>query len=62
MKPTKPTDNRLRVLRGGGWLSVDAAGARAARRDRRTPAIRNYGPGFRCVQRGCQQILKDGAL
>lgn len=52
------TDNRPRVSRGGGWYNLDAAGFRAARRNRLAPAFRSDGLGFRCAQRGVRQVLK----
>lgn len=39
-----------RVLRGGGWGNVDAGGLRASYRNRRSPASRSYGVGFRCAR------------
>ena len=57
MKPTD--DNRLRVLRGGGWLNFDATLVRAAHRSWIAPAFRDDFLSFRCAQRGCrQQVLK----
>ena len=61
MKPTPikpPTDNRLRVARGGGWYNLDAAWFRAAYRYGGTPTGRSDDLGFRCAQRSHQQILK----
>jgi formylglycine-generating enzyme required for sulfatase activity len=59
MKPTpiKPTDNRLRVLRGGGCYYSTATGVRAAFRNDDTPSLRNDGVGFRCAQRGARMTL-----
>ena len=59
MKPTKPkTDNRSRVLRGGAWDSYDDAWVLSSVRSAYAPANGYRDLGFRCVQRGCQQILK----
>jgi formylglycine-generating enzyme required for sulfatase activity len=49
------TDNFPRVIRGGGWLSGDAARVRAAARFTRAPANRDDYLGFRCAQRGVRQ-------
>lgn len=56
--PTKlPTDNRLRVFRGGAWINHDAAWMRAANRFGRAPADRSYNLGFRTTQSGCRMPL-----
>lgn len=53
--PTKlPTDNRLRVFRGGGWINTDPSKFRSALRFRLTPADRDDLLGFRCAQRGAK--------
>ena len=58
--PSKPTDNRLRVFRGGSWGSTSASVVRAAfRYGGVTPTYRNPNVGFRTAQTGCrQQVLK----
>ena len=56
--PTKlPTDNRLRVFRGGAWSNLGAARVRAAFRGRFAPADRSYNLGFRTTQSGCRMPL-----
>jgi len=50
--PTKPTDNRLRVNRGGCWFFNEPWWVRAASRVTVVPAGRNDDIGFRCALRG----------
>jgi formylglycine-generating enzyme required for sulfatase activity/serine/threonine protein kinase len=38
-----------RMLRGGSWFRVDSAGLLSSCRLYRTPGVRSYGIGFRCV-------------
>jgi hypothetical protein len=53
MKPTtKPSDTRLRVLRGGGWYHGVPLWVRAASRNANEPAARIDYLGFRCALRG----------
>lgn len=53
MKPTpKPTDTRLRVIRGGSWYSGVPSLERAASRSSNEPAYRSFVIGFRCALRG----------
>ena len=61
ISPNKPpTDNRLHVIRGGGWNYDDPAGARAALRYASAPAVRRDRLGFRCAQRGARMPLTGG--
>jgi formylglycine-generating enzyme required for sulfatase activity len=46
--PKGPTSGRLRVMRGGGWMS-QPTWLRAAYRFKRSPISRNVDHGFRCV-------------
>ena len=46
--PRGPTDGRLRVMRGGDWMS-QPDWLRTAYRAKRSPTSRNIGHGFRCV-------------
>ncbi len=48
---TKPPTTLLRVLRGGGWLSLGPSWVRAASRDSLEPAYRLNFIGFRCALR-----------
>lgn len=50
--PTKPTDTRLRILRGGCWYNYGPSRVRAAYRNANVPALRNFHIGFRCALRG----------
>ena len=47
--PEGPTSGRLRVMRGGGWMS-QPMWLRAAYRFKRSPSSRNHDHGFRCAQ------------
>ena len=47
--PTGPTSGRLRVKRGGAWMS-QPKWLRAAYRAKASPSSRNADHGFRCVQ------------
>jgi formylglycine-generating enzyme required for sulfatase activity len=50
--PTKPTDTRYRVFRGGCWYNFVPSRVRAESRDTDGPAFRNNNVGFRCALRG----------
>ena len=50
--PTKPSDTRYRVIRGGGWGSRVPSWVRAASRIADGPAYRDSDLGFRCALRG----------
>ena len=59
ISPNKPpTDNRLHVVRGGGWHGIAAAVVRAALRYASAPAVRRDRLGFRCAMLGVRQPLK----
>ena len=60
VKPTKPTDTRYRVRRGGWWHSHDASGVLAAFDYWDAPAGRYNSLGFRLTQSGCRLPLKGG--
>jgi formylglycine-generating enzyme required for sulfatase activity len=45
--PTKPTDTRFRVNRGGSWFNDAPSWVRAASRDTDVPAFRDSLLGFR---------------
>jgi len=47
--PAGPTEGRLRVMRGGAWMS-QPIWLRTAYRVRRSPTSRNVDHGFRCAQ------------
>jgi formylglycine-generating enzyme required for sulfatase activity len=47
--PTGPETGRMRVMRGGGWMS-QPTWIRPAYRARRSPTSRNMDHGFRCVK------------
>jgi sulfatase modifying factor 1 len=47
--PKGPTEGRLRVMRGGAWMS-QPTWVRAAYRSKRSPTSRNFDHGFRCAR------------
>ena len=47
--PKGPTSGRLRVKRGGAWMS-QPAWVRTAYRDKGSPTSRNADHGFRCAR------------
>jgi formylglycine-generating enzyme required for sulfatase activity len=47
--PRGPTEGRLRVMRGGAWMS-QPTWVRAAYRFKRSPTSRNFDHGFRCAR------------
>jgi formylglycine-generating enzyme required for sulfatase activity len=48
--PTGPETGVARVIRGGSWLSNDAADLRASERDGGASSYRSYNLGFRCAR------------
>ena len=50
--PTKPTDTRYLVVRGGSWFNYGPSWVRAASRNSSEPARRDDNIGFRCALRG----------
>ena len=61
MNPTpKPkTDDLHRSFRGGSWINATVTNVRSAYRDDGAPMLRDFHFGFRTVQTGCRQVLKE---
>ncbi len=57
-KPTKPTDTRLRVYRGGSWWNETTTYVRSGVSSVDTPTNRINDIGFRCALRGCERKVK----
>jgi formylglycine-generating enzyme required for sulfatase activity len=54
--PAGPDEGRLRVIRGGAWMS-QPSWLRTAYRAKRSPTSRNVDHGFRCAQAAPEKPL-----